>query len=560
MAEISKSFTPRPFLDIVETLQLDSVQVPEKERSNAFRKKGITKPMQAANDGHIPDAGRNNTLTSLAGTMRRRGMTVDAINAALQAENLTRFQSPLDESEVDAIAASIMRYSSPDAQDVYKTLTDVGNSERFARKHAAEVLYVPAHEWMIWDGLKWQVDATKQVVELAKQLCKEIYCEGDLLEDNQARMAIAKHAKTSQQAPRIKALLDLARSSPELVSPISAMDAHDMLLGVANGVLDLRTGKLRSANPEDRITRHSPVALDKAAECPQFLTFLNQVTGGNRDLINFLQVIIGYCLTGLTSEQCLFFLYGMGANGKSTFLNLVKELLGGDLAHQIMSETLMARHSSASNDIARLMGVRVVIANEIEDGSPLSESLVKQITGGDTVTARFLYREHFEFLPKFKILMAGNHKPTIRGRDNGIWRRICLIPFTVTISPEKRDKNLQSKLRAELPGILNWAIKGCKTWQKQGLIQPKIVSDAVIAYRIEMDLLKQWIEAACTTGAQHKCKSRVAYASYRQWAEDGGYKPMSEGIFSRELETSYTKVKHSDAMYFIGLEPNPRCR
>jgi len=551
--------TPRPFLSIVQGLQLDQIVVPTKGATKRAKSKGGQPPMPAAaNDGSIPASSRNNTLTSLAGTMRQRGMSQTAIAAALHAENLARCTPPMDPQEVDGIATSIMRYPSSDSGELLKSLTDTGNATRFGLSHAGRVIYVPGQGWMVWDGLKWQGDDVDRMMEMAKVLSRNIYQEGDALEDNDARIAVAKHAKNSQQAPRLKAALELAQSIPELVLKHDQLDRHDMLLGVGNGVVNLKTGKLQAAKPDDYITRHSPVIFDAAATCPLFLKFLDQVTGACKPLITYLQRVIGYCLTGNAAEQCLFFLYGYGANGKSTFLTVLTDLLGSDLARQTPSETLMARKSSgASNDIARLVGIRVVIANEIEDGSLLAESLVKQMTGGDVMTARFLYGEFIEFVPKFKLFIAGNHKPTIRGRDQGIWRRINLIPFEVTIPPGQRDKRLSIKLRAELPGILNWAIKGCLAWQKSGLAQPKLVTDAVNSYREEMDLLGQWVAGNCVVDARYVWPSRQAYGNYKLWAEGGGYKPMSESIFSRELETSFKKVKRKDANYFEGIAQKP---
>jgi putative DNA primase/helicase len=514
----------------------------------------VTTTLPASNDGGAPGFGRNNTLTSLAGAMRRKGMTEDTINVALQTENLRRFPDPLDTNEVSGIATSIMRYpAAVEVDELLKSLTDTGNAARFGRHHAGRVIYVSGLGWMVWDGLQWQRDDVGMVMEMAKALARGIYSEGEALADD-ARVAIAKHARSSQQSARLKAMLELAQSVPELVVEPAGLDAHDMLLGVGNGVVNLKNGTLQPANPADRISRHSPVMYDPEAKCPQFLSFIEQVTGGDKDLAKYLQHVVGYSLTGLATEQCLFFLYGNGANGKSTFLNVVTELLGPDLARQTPSETLMARRSSgASNDIARLQNVRVVIANEIEDGSLLAESLVKQMTGGEPMTGRFLYQEYVEFTPKFKLFIAGNHKPTIRGRDNGIWRRIRLIPFTVTIPPEQRDKNLQAKLRAELPGILNWAIAGCRACQKSGLEQPQVVTDAVNNYRLEMDLLGAWIEEKCVVDPKQEWKSRDAYSCYSAWAVGGGYKPMSESVFSRELADKFKREKRRDANHFVGI-------
>lgn len=557
--QLVTTVTSRPYLSIVKGLQLDKIVVSNKGNTKRAKSTGGAPPVPtAANDGNIPESSRNNTLISLAGTMRHRGMSATAIAAALQAENLARCTPPLDPQEVDGIAASIMRYPESDSGELLKSLTDTGNATRFGLCHAGRVIYVSGQGWMIWDGLQWQRDEVDRIMEMAKVLSRSIYQEGETLDDNDARIAVARHAKNSQQAPRLKATLELAQSISELVRAGKQLDAHDMLLGVGNGVVNLRTGKLQTAIPEDLITRHSPVMFDAAATCPLFLAFLDQVTGKNKSLISYLQRVIGYSLTGNTAEQCLFFLYGGGANGKSTFLTVVTELLGSALARQTPSETLMARKSSgATNDIARLMGVRVVLANEVEDGSLLAESLVKQMTGGEALTARFLYGEFMEFIPKFKLFIAGNHKPTIRGRDQGIWRRIQLVPFEVTIPPGQRDKHLQSKLRAELPGILNWAIKGCRAWQKLGLAQPKLVTDAVNSYREEMDLLGQWVAGNCVVGAQYEWPSRQAYANYKLWAEEGGYRPMSESIFSRELETSFKKDKRKDANYFEGIARKP---
>jgi len=546
--------TPRPYLTIVKALHLDSIQIPEKGKSSSDSRKPGDGQAPASNDGSISESSRNNTLTSMAGTMRRKGMVEPAIEAALQAQNLAHCQPPLDPDEVSRIAASIMRYPAASGGDVLKSLTDTGNAARFGNRHKGQVIYVSGRGWMIWDDLRWLRDRVAKIMELAKQLARDIYQEAETLDDDAVRVAVAKHARSSQQAPRLKATLELAQSLPELVTEAHLLDSHDMLLGVANGVVNLKTGKLQAARREDLMTNHSPVAHDATAQCPQFTAFIDQVTGGDKTLAQYLQRVVGYSLTGLTVEQCLLFLYGNGANGKSTFLNLVRELLGTELASQTPSETLMARRSTSTNDIARLQGVRVVIANEIEDGSLLAESLVKQMTGGEALTAKFHYLEYFEFTPKFKLFIAGNHKPMIRGRDNGIWRRIRLIPFEVTIPPEKRDRHLQEKLHAELPGILNWAIKGCLDWQESGLAAPKVVTNAVDSYREEMDVIGQWMQDCCMVAANLECKAGDAYQSYKIWAEQNGYKPMAAGTFSRDFKCRFKKVERSSGNYFEGIK------
>lgn len=544
---------PRPYLHIVKTLKLNIVQPPKLDKS---KQKNIPSNQSkiAANDHCIPEGSRNTMLFSLAGSMRRKGMSQDAIHAALIEENKNRCDPPLEMDEIDAICNSIMRYPTESNEDLLRSFTDLGNSNRFKVNNSEKVIYVPNIGWFIWNGLKWKHDENNLLItEIAKKLVREIYSEGETLNDDD-RLKIAKHAKNSQNIARIKAMIELAKSEPELLRESELIDANDFLFGVSNGVIDLKNGKLLQPNQNLLISRHSPVSYDKDAKCPTFLKFLDQITGGKKELIDYFQRIVGYCLTGFTTEQCLFFLYGNGANGKSTFLNVISQLLGSELAIDTPSETLMVKKgTNASNDVARMIGVRVVKSNEIEDSSLLAESLVKQMTGGDQLTARFLYKEYMSFTPKFKIFIAGNHKPTIRGRDHGIWRRIQLIPFDIKIPDSQKDKNLSQKLQAELPGILNWAIKGCLKWQSSGLKQPKVVLDAVNIYRKEMDLIFQWITQNCVTGEKYEHQSRRLYMNYSEWAQDGGYKPLSESVFSRELEQSFKKVGRRDANYFLGI-------
>lgn len=547
----------RPFLTLVKGLELDKVPLPQKTKASLKKSRRLSLvPSQGNHTTTIVESNRNCTLTSMAGVMRRKGMSQSAIEAALLEENSAKCLPPLADDEVCRIAASVARYEPELGVDIRQSLNDVGNARRFAAAFKSSVAYSPGMGWLIWDGQKWTPDTSGTIVEKAKEAAKAIYNEGQSTNDDDLRIAIAKHAKASLSARAITAMLDLAKSDPDLRVEANSFNRDDLLLGVANGVVDLRTGKLRPASINDRITNHSGVHFDTNAKAPTFEKFLNTATGGNKSLQGYLQRVVGYSLTGKTSEQCLFFLHGGGSNGKSTFLNVLKELLGSDLSAQTPSETLMNRkNSQPTNDIARLVSKRVVVANEVEEGSMLSEAFVKQITGGEQISARFHYKEFFEFVPKFKLFIAGNHRPTIRGRDNGIWRRIHLIPFTVAIDAKHKDPALMEKLRAELPGILNWAIKGTKAWQRAGLMVPKIVTDATNSYRKEMDLIQAWIDADATVSPPSEWQVRRAYGSYSEWAISGGYKPMSESVFSRELESKFQRVKRKDANYFQGIGP-----
>ena len=369
-----------------------------------------------------------------------------------------------------------IEYSCKQSKKVYR-LTDVGNSDRFVDQHGYNWRY--CHQLKIWLFYKsgyWQADNAGEIVLKTKKTILGIYTEAAQELDPDKRQATVRHAARSESDARIKAAYELAKC--ELPLSPGELDRDPMLLGCSNGTIDLRTGRPREQRREDYITKIINVEYDINATCPEFLVFLSVVFNGNKKLINFLQRAIGYSISGSTAEQVLFFLLGLGSNGKSVLQQIMKALMS-DYATQASAETLMVNKnksgSDASPDVVRLRGARVVLSSEVEDGQRLSENTVKQLTGGDTIVARGLHQSPIEFTPQFKIWLAANHRPLIRGTDHAIWRRIILIPFDVTIPPEQRDKKLAEKLCKELPGILNWAIKGCLEWQEHGLVPPSAV-------------------------------------------------------------------------------------
>ncbi len=426
-----------------------------KVRKEFGKNQAILESSNTQSNDIVAEGGRNAALTSLAGALRRRGLDVELIRSILLTQNQVICNPPLPAEEVDRIAASVSRYEAQPNVDVAATLTDTANAERFEQSWNDRIRYVPTwRKWLLWDGTRWVKDDSNLIMELGKETARRIYEEGVAITDEKLRISIAKHSGKSQQAERLKAMINLATSIPSLVVKASQLDADPMLLSVANGVLDLRTGQLRLAKPEDLITKQSPVQFDPNAQCPRFESFVRDAMNGNEELIAYLQRVMGYCLTGLTDEQCLFFFYGGGANGKSTFLNVLKDVLGDDYCKQTPSDTLMVKKNgrNSTNDIARLVGVRSVLSNEVEEGSRLSESFIKEMTGGDAISARFLYAEYFEFTPEFKIIIAGNHQPVIRGDDTGIWRRLHLVPFTVTIPLD----TARSETGGNIAGRTSW--------------------------------------------------------------------------------------------------------
>src|SRR3990167_1056257 len=343
-------------------------------------------------------------------------------------------------------------------------LTDLGNAERLATRNSDYLKYVPAWGWLSWNGARWAREEGA-AWRLAKDTVRSIYAEAERGADEKERAAIATWAMRSESRDKISSMLTLAINETEIDTLPEVFDADPWLLNCTNGALDLRTCDPHPHNPADMITRIAGTLYDPDATCPLWLEYLDRIFAGNAALIGYLRRAVGYSLTRETGEQCLFFCYGTGANGKSTFLETIRALLG-DYAQTAEFTTFLAKQSeNVRNDIARMAGTRFIAAIEAGEGKRLAETLVKQLTGGDTVTARYLYQDYFEYRPAFKMWLAANHKPTIRGTDNAIWRRIRLVPFTVTIPEAERDSKLSSKLRGELPGILAWAIRGCLEWQ-----------------------------------------------------------------------------------------------
>lgn len=418
--------------------------------------------------------------------------------------------------------------------DLAEYCTDLGNARRLINQHGGDVRYVQEWGWLVWNGLCWEIDQTGEVERRAKSTVMSIYQEAASAPEHKKEM-LAKHAISSQAAARIGAMIRLAESEADVRLTAADFDTHDWLLTCANGVLDLRTGKVTKPNRDHLLTRAIPTAYDPKADCPMFLAFLDRIFDSNQALINYIQRLAGYALTGSTGAQCMFVLYGSGANGKSVLLNTLRALLG-DYARNAAPETfLQQQQDRIRSDLARLAGCRIVSTVELDEGKRLSEALVKQMTGGDVITARFLNKNEFEFTPHFKVLMATNHKPIIRGTDYAIWRRIRLIPFAVTIPEAERDPLLSERLADELPGILNWAIAGCLEWQAHGLQEPDEVQDATSAYRGEMDLIGQFLEDTCVTGAQMTTACAALYSSYTTWCEESGERPVTQRRFGAQM-------------------------
>ena len=316
-------------------------------------------------------------------------------------------------------------------------------------------------------------------------------------------------------------------------------DSDPYLLGVKNGVVDLRTGEFRQARKEDYLTKQAGTEYIPGAECPRWKVFLRDIFNGDDSLISFVQSAIGYSLTGVTDEHVLFFLYGTGRNGKSTTTETLQALLGDYAQHAPAALFVSSRHGGEpEKEIARLKGTRFVVGSEIEEGSKLAESRVKDLTGQDTLTGRFLYGSPFDFKPTHKLWIFGNHKPDVSGTDLGIWRRMRLVPFEVQIEESKVDRQLPVKLLAELPGILNWAIKGCLRWQKENLLVPERVKSATNDYQGEEDELGEFISERCVLDSNEVTVRSELHCDYLYWAQSRGTKvPLKPKTFNKRIRS-----------------------
>jgi putative DNA primase/helicase len=410
-------------------------------------------------------------------------------------------------------------------------LTDLGNAERLVHRHGDELRYCPQlGGWLAWDGTRWRPDDTGDVERLAKETIRSIYVEAGNESDDAKRKALADHAKRSESRNRIEAMIALARSEPGIPARAEEFDADPWLLNCPNGTVDLRSSTLRLHDRDDLITKVAGTEYDPQAEAPRFERFLKEVLVED-EVIDFVRRFAGYSLSGSTRERVIAILHGRGKNGKSTLIELLQVVMG-DYATTTDTETILAkRYQGVGNDVAALKGARFVAAAEVEKGRRLAESKVKQLTGNDTVTARFLYSEPFSFKPEFKLWLSTNNKPEITGTDDAIWDRIRLILFEQRFDGKAADTELPEKLRAELPGILAWMVRACGEWLLDGLGKPQKVREATEGYRVEMDVLAAFIEDRCVVRERAVALATPLYEAYRKWCDENGEHPESQKKF-----------------------------
>jgi putative DNA primase/helicase len=499
----------------------------------------------ASADNELIEGARNNTLASFAGRLRRDGLNAAEMLPALLSINTARCRPPLDDREVADIANSIARYTP--AEDTAER-SETGDAEFFASAFGDQVRFDHRRgRFLIFTNHRWTPDPDGALHRLAIdciRLRRDAALRVDDLKERKKRVVWALQGESRR---RLDAMLNLARAMKPISDKGEQWDCAPDLLGVANGVVDLSQGILRDGRADDRMTMAANVAYDAHARCPLWEKTIAEIFDHDAELIAYIQRAIGYSLTGDTREECLFLCWGDGRNGKGTILNTLGWLLG-DYADNLSFSALELHDrssGSASGDIAKLVRKRFVTASESGESARFNESRLKTLTGRDPISARFLYQEEFTFTPVAKFWLSTNCRPRVRDMSEGFWSRVRLIPFTQTFAG-REDRQLKDKLREEGAGILNWAIEGCRRWQRDGLNPPAIVRDATNDYRQENRPLTPFIDARCLLQPHARAEMGKLYAQYTGWCDEVHIRygqRLTLKAFSKELRATFDVIE-----------------
>jgi len=460
------------------------------------------------------------------------------------------------EQKDDDFNLYIMEDSIKEVKNKFYSYDDTGNADRFVDAFEDLVRYnYTRKNWFIYNGKTWELDSegrTRGLVgKILERMKKEPVYVSEDLDEEAAQKALQKHIKYSRGS---NGKTNMLKESEHLL-PVTAeqFDNDTNLLNVENGYIDLKTGELKGHDREKYFSKISAVEYTDKIDHPLWDDFLMKIFNNDVELIEYIQRAVGYSLSGSTEEQIMFILHGNGRNGKSVFLDIITEMLG-NYTTNIQPQSIMVKQQSggASPDIAKLDGARLVTTTEPNDGMRFDEGLVKQLTGGDRVSARFLHENEFEFTPQFKLWMATNHKPIIRGTDDGIWRRMAIIPFNVQIPLNEVDKHLKTKLRSEMTAILNWAVEGHKEWQRIGLKEPETIKLQRGDYRKEMNPIEVFLEECCVIDSEEREKAADVYRVYSDWAKENNEYLLNSTKFTREMQNKFRRVK-SSTYYYVGI-------
>ena len=489
------------------------------------------------------EGSRNDRLTRIAGSLLfNQKIPLQIAILTLQNWNATNCKPPLDSNEVITIANSVYKMELGN-NSRFESFTELGNAKKFIKKYKDELLFdTQRKKWIFWNGKKWEYDDTLDIVRKFYSLLEDMKKDAEYIDDDKLLSKYLTHISKSQSKNCIQGSLKNASALVPVKN--SELNKNPFLFNMNNGILDLPNMVLHKHDKTFLLTQLTKVDYKPEQTCPMWIDFLNKIFNENDSIIEFIQRALGYSLSGVTSERCVFILYGSGKNGKTVFLETIAKIIFGDYARRTSSETFMKQPNSGMirNDIARLQGARFVYAGEGNESRKLDEGIVKEITGGDKVSARFLYEEWFEFKPEFKIWFATNHKPVITGSDSAIWRRIKLIPFLVTIKDEEEiaQETLYSNFEQEKEGIFNWIYEGFIKWYNEGFNECKEIDNEVKQYREDMDYLEMFVQECCDTSNPHATISvKQLYEMFVLWWTDEElnlYKPISKKAFSMKMQ------------------------
>jgi putative DNA primase/helicase len=428
-------------------------------------------------------------------------------------------------------------------------VTEDRAAQQFVELHGDKLRYCHSHgKWFQWNGFYWEINNTSLAFHAARELARQ------LAEDQDDRRRYKIEATSFAGGVE-----RFAKCDPSVAVTMEFWDRDPWLLGTPGGTVDLRTGELRASSRDDGITKITAVT-PNADGCPLWLRFLKEATANDAELIRFLQQWCGYSLTGVTREHALVFVYGPGGNGKSVFLNIVTNILHAYATTAAMDTFTASNSDKHPTDLAMLRGARLVTASETEDGRAWAESRIKQMTGGDKIAARFMRQDFFEFTPQFKLTIVGNHKPVLRNVDEAARRRFLIVPFEQ--KPAEPDRQLEQKLMAEAPGILQWMVEGCLDWQKNGLVKPPSVIAATQEYFSDQDLLEQWLEEECRCEKDNTylyASSTALFTSWKEFAMRAGHPPGSRQSFGDQMARRGFRYKRDRAgRGFVGIQLKPK--
>lgn len=504
----------------------------------------------ARNEAQMDRIFRSSGLFRKKWDTKRGGDTYGNITIGKACASCTEVYEPKRYDDDTALAVAFFKNGkvgvSVDDDGVKKSYdaTDTGNAHRLYDKFGQILKYsYNRKKWYFWTGKVWAIDESGEVKKLADEICEDLKREAWTIPDEDLQEAALKFAKRTAGSNAKEAMIKECQHLYDIPASPEDFDAYTDFLNCQNGVVNLRNGELMPHDGRLMLSKICNCEYDAKKRKPKlWLKFLDEITNGDKELQEYIQRSVGYSISGSNKEQCAYFMYGMGNNGKSTFLDTISDMLG-DYASNAQPDTLMLQSrlgslgGGANTDIARLKSARFVTCEEPTEGVRLNEGLLKQLTGGSKVTCRFLYGDEFEYTPEFKIWVATNHKPVIRGTDIGIWRRIKLIPFEVNIPKEKVDKNLKYKLRQEFPQILAWAVEGCMKWMSEGMEDPQCVLEATKDYKQEMDLIAGFVEQCVMIDYEtdDKIMASDLFAVYSKWAKQNNEWEMSAKKFGMEI-------------------------